>query len=459
MAATARHLLTIPDAAAPQSVADDSLRRAAGPSFAQGVLVAVLLCVLTRLLVWSCAYSGALLHVRMLHALTSPIGPYTADYAVGQHAPRTPVETDLQRRLGDFAPLMQWDGWHYHSILHRGYSYRPATVERGANPEAQSNIAFFPLYPILAFLPAKLIGLNAGMIAVSNLAALAAAAVIYLLGRRLADHTVGLSAVVCTFAWPTASFHSFAYPESLTLLLVALTMLLALNGRWWAAALVCGAACAARPTAIGLAPLLALSFLVSDRSPLARRLGKAAGVCVVGGWGLLAYAMYLWIAFGSPQVYFDNFYAGWVGTPREAPWWKLAMGAKMLEQFKHFARVATDFPLGLTYLTSPLTWNVPVTLFMLFLSLGGLARVPAGLRPLLLLGPLIFLQRYAAAPTNVFAIESLARYTCVAVPAFLVFGAWVAREWSASARAALLALLLLLQASWAFHFGMAEWTG
>lgn len=454
MAATLQHLLTLPTpsvAAAPAPVGR--------PSLAHGLLAALLLCALSRLLVWSCAYSGALVQVRMLHGLTRPLGPVAADYARGQHAPRTPVESDLQRLLGDFAPLMQWDGWHYRTIVEGGYTYRPVPVERGANPDAQFNIAFFPLYPLLALPLAKLVGPNAALVAVSNLAAFAAAGVIYVLGRRLADHTVGLGAVVCAFTWPTASFLSFAYPESLTLLLVALTMLLAVSGRWWAAAAVCGAACAARPTAIGLAPLLALSFVLTDRGRVAPRLGKAVGVGILAGWGVLAYALYLWIAFGSPLVYFDNFYAGWTGAPREAPWWKLAVGAKLLEQFRHFARVATEFPLGLTYLTSPLTWNVPVTLFMLFLSLGGLGRVPAALRPFLLFGPLIFLQRYAAAPTNVFAIESLARYTCVAVPAFLVLSAWVVREWSASARAALLALLVLLQASWAFHFGMSEWTG
>ena len=47
----------------------------------------------------------------------------------------------------------------------------------------------------------------------------------------------------------------------------------------------------------------------------------------------------------------------------------------------------------------------------------------------------------------------------VSVPAFVVLGAWATKEWRPAARTVLIAFMLLLQASWAFQFGMGEWSG
>jgi hypothetical protein len=104
-------------------------------------------------------------------------------------------------------------------------------------------------------------------------------------------------------------------------------------------------------------------------------------------------------------------------------------------------------------------WNVPLNLFILFLSLVGLPRVPRSFRPLLALGPLIFLHSYLASGGAKFGVEPIARYTAVSVPAFVVLGAWCMREWRPATRHLLLTFLILLQAAWAFRFGLQEWSG
>lgn len=85
--------------------------------------------------------------------------------------------------------------------------------------------------------------------------------------------------------------------------------------------------------------------------------------------------------------------------------------------------------------------------------------MPRSFRPLLALGPLIFLHSYLASGGAKFGIEPIGRYMAVAVPALIVLAAWCQREWKPVGRYVLLTLLLLIQAAWAFRFGLQEWSG
>jgi hypothetical protein len=185
------------------------------------------------------------------------------------------------------------------------------------------------------------------------------------------------------------------------------------------------------------------------------RLLRLAPLMLLAASGILAYGVFLTCRFGSPLVYVTNFKAGWVPESARATWLQFLTLAPLWSQFKHLAGV----PLGLLELANPLTWNVPFCLFILFLSLGGLRRVPRSFRPLLLLGPLIFVQSYAASGGASFGIDPIARYLAVSVPAFAVLAAWCTREWRCGTRTALIAFMLLLQAAWALRFGLREWSG
>lgn len=437
----------------------------------RGALLALLICAATRLLVWVCAYSGALLELRMYEQFELPSFASDDVFVAASTRSDSPLGAAIRENLWNFQPLLKWDAPRYRSIVEKGYEYHPPGAQIPPGDDNCWNIAFFPLYPLLcwllmragdalhAFAGVPPLGAAAAMVLVANLAALAAAPLIYAAARGFSDHAIGLMAVTLTYAWPTACFFCFGYAESVTLLLIALLIVLAQRQRFGWAALVAALATASRPTAICLPPILALLYLITSRRPLGRRLLVAVGLGVVASAGALAYAGYLTWQFGSPLVYNDNLRDGWIGQPPPEAVRAFWTSSRVWNQFKWLGRIFRDLPLSLTLVPNPMTWNMPLSFAVVLLSLGGMFRVPRGLACLLLIAPLIFVQRYLATSYSDFAMQSMARYLTIAVPAFIVLAGWSMREWHWSGRAALLAALLLLQASWATFFGMTGWAG
>ncbi len=424
----------------------------------RGLVVAALIFVATRLVVWTAAYAGAFIGMRISQGLEPPLEQHRQWLALARAEPEGPLAKALGSAVGGFAPLLRWDAGHYASIVDEGYGYTPPVP--GTPPaDAQSNIAFFPLYPLLCTALAPLVGVSGAMVLVANVAALLAALLIYVWLRGRGDDALALGSVALVFCWPPACFYSFGYAESVMLLLVVGALLLADRGRFWSAALACGAATACRPSAAMLAVVLMLACWLEAGGARWRRLRKMVGVGLVGAMGLLAYVGYLTYRFGSPQVYLDNFRSGWVPGMRGDDWLSLALLSRIWDQFKYFGRAFSALPASLVILTDPRTWNMPATLVIVGLSLWGLFRTPRRFKPYLLLGPLIFLERYLAAGWSSLGVESLARYTMLAVPALVVLAAWAAKRWSPAARTVLIATLLLLEATWAFQFGLGEWAG
>lgn len=460
---------------------------------ARGCLTAVAICLLTRVLVWTATYAGQMVTLRIQHGFDPPVEQRLLEHRDELADPDSPLRRSLDSQLHAFAPLLHWDAGHYRGIIEQGYYYAPPAASQ-PRADAQYNIAFFPLYPLACRLFAPLVGVPAAMILVSNGSTLLAAVLLYLLARRRVGHGGAIAAVTFTCAWPSACFLSYGYTEGLALLLVTLTIGLIDLGWLLPAALACAAATAARPTLLSLALVLAAATAQrgarvsgdvaagfggsGDRNAGFRGAGdRAAGFRSSGDrragsraargafWGLLgcagiiAYAICLTVWFGSPLVYFDNFAAGWIGPRDRAPWLQFVLLAPVWRGFEGIFKALANAPIGLVRLTSPMTWNMPVALALVAISLAGLPRAPRRFRPYLFLAPLIFAHTYLATGGSDFGMSNAARYTAVAAPAFIVLGAWSVREWSANLRTAVVCLLLLLQSAWAFHFGMHEWAG
>jgi hypothetical protein len=243
------------------------------------------------------------------------------------------------------------------------------------------------------------------------------------------------------------------------LALIAATLLLVDRGNYALAALPCALATATRPSAAPLVLVLMIAYWRAGGGPYLRRTARTLAAGVVGSLGMLAYGVYLAQRFGSALVYVDTVRSGWVPAMRGRDWLAFALLARIWDQFKYLGRLFADLPASLVTLADPRLWNMPATLAVLALSLWGMARTPRRFRPFLLLGPLIFLQTYLAVGWSNFGVESLGRYTMLAVPAFVVLAAWVAQKWGPAARTTLIAALLLVEAAWAFQFGLGEWTG
>ncbi|MCS7056273.1 MAG: hypothetical protein NZM18_08915 [Thermoflexales bacterium] len=149
----------------------------------------------------------------------------------------------------------KWDSQWYVQIARDGYWFQPLR---------QSNVAFFPLYPLAMRLLAPLVGENlvlAGFL-ISNAAFLLALIFLYRLTElELADRASARRTVFYLALFPTAFFFSAVYTESLFLLLSVATMYFARRQYWLAAALTGMLASATRNLGIVLWALVTWEWL------------------------------------------------------------------------------------------------------------------------------------------------------------------------------------------------------
>ncbi len=411
-------------------------------------------------MVWSAAYTGAIVFFRIEQQIEPPFSYRINELQARFAEPDSPLRQRWQTLLHNFSPLVWWDSGHYRSIIERGYHYAPPRPGE-TQVDAQHNIAFFPLYPLLCKPLAPLIGVRPALVLVSNVCGLLACVLTFLWLRPRLGQPAALLATAVVFAWPAACFYSFGYSESTALLLIAAALLAIERQRWWLAAAACGLATAARPTAISLMLVLCLSLVFQFRAarvPLLPALLRLLAVAAVGLSGILAYAAYLALRFGSPLVYFANYQAGWNAPESRAAWNEFLSLQPVWRGLRPLRQTFSDLPTTLVNLTGPMTWNMPCTLAIVGLSLWGTLRGPSWLRPLAPLGALIFLHHYLSCGGADFSLESAGRYTAVALPALVMLGLLLSRA-GAGVRIAVMSTLLLLQASWAFQFGMHEWAG
>ena len=186
------------------------------------------------------------------------------------------------------------DGKYYERIAENGYSYTPGQ---------QSNVAFFPAYPLLARVVAAVgrTSIPIAMLIVSNACFLLACVVLVRYARRR-SYDPGRMLLLVAFV-PAGLFFHVGYSESLFLLLAVL-VLHGLNRRWplEAVALIAGAATATRAPGVALAaPVIVEALRRHVGTP--RSFWRAAVVCALSGWGLLAFMTYQHVAFGDALAF------------------------------------------------------------------------------------------------------------------------------------------------------------
>jgi hypothetical protein len=210
--------------------------------------------------------------------------------------------------LGDVvaSPLARWDAVWYLSIAHEGYD------------DADSpRHAFFPLYPLLARGLGELGGGGSAALLLAayavSLAAFFAALVLLHrlttleLGRRAAWPTLLL---LCVF--PASLYFGAPYSESLFLLCSVGAFYAARTGSWAWAGVAAGFASATRSAGVLL--LLPLAYIYLREH--GRRLRPDVLWLALAPAGLVAYAVYLGVAYGDPlsfshvQEFWSRTFAG-----------------------------------------------------------------------------------------------------------------------------------------------------
>ena len=192
-----------------------------------------------------------------------------------------------------FEAWQQWDAAIYVRIAQSGY-------------QPPFDFAFFPLFPMLIALVARLTGnyLAAGML-VSNAALLGALFIIYQLAVEAGGEQVARRTVLYLCIFPTAFFFFAAYNESLFLLLTAGSFLALRRQCWWLAGLQGGLAALTRTTGA----LLVIPYLYElwlTRESLRANWWKATRdflpiLCIPLGTAL--YCLYCWEMTGNPLLF------------------------------------------------------------------------------------------------------------------------------------------------------------
>ena len=204
----------------------------------------------------------------------------------------------------------RWDGPHYVDLALLGYrALDPgmAVIDgyRRAFPgDLPLYIVFFPLFPWLASAVVNVLrDPLASVFAVSTVASLFVAPLLYRVVRAEYGRAIGLRAAWFLLIFPTAYFLHIGYTESLFLALVLGSFLAARTHRWWLAGILGGLAALTRVNGLVLIPaLLAEAWIAWDADPRHRlRVEWAAiGLVAVGFAGYLALNL---TVYGDPLAF------------------------------------------------------------------------------------------------------------------------------------------------------------
>lgn len=201
--------------------------------------------------------------------------------------------------------LRDWDGnWYLEAA--NGYDYPVVT----ADPIGTSDIAFFPVFPVLIRSVTAVTGLTpytAGIVVTAVFGLLAIVAIWLLMnavgGRDLADRTAWLVAF-----FPGSIALTLIYSEGVMLTAVALCLLALLQRRWVLAGLLGAVASASRPNGIAIAVACGLAALLAIRDD--RDWGSLAAPALAP-MGFVLYMGWLWAQTGTPDVWFRVQREGW----------------------------------------------------------------------------------------------------------------------------------------------------
>ena len=321
--------------------------------------------------------------------------------------------------------LCRYDGNWYLTIVTGGYSF---------DPDASSNVAFFPAYPLTARAVMRGVGCRpeVASLLVAHVFLAATFVLLHAYLRVRAGNgraTPPADLVLLAFAlFPTTFFFRLGYTESM----FAFWCVLILFGveRGWhplVLALIAGAATATR------APGAALGFVVLavlwQRSPTWGRFVRDSLIYgPVCGWGLFAYVAYQGQAFGEPLA-FAKAQVYWNGHPNQTA-------------AEAVVSVPTLEPVWNTYNPSSPRWwakddqfnHTPFSLqlanpvyFLLScaaVAWGGWRRRLTAAELALAVGLLLIPYLTRAYPNS---MSSFGRFVAVVIPMYIVFGDWLRR--------------------------------
>jgi hypothetical protein len=292
--------------------------------------------------------------------------------------------------------MARWDSKWYLSIATNGYSYSQGKW---------SNVAFFPLYPLLmkmmAFGAQDIQLLTIAGWFVSNISTILALILFYRLIIMNGDTTnVARRAVWLLAFFPTSFYFSVVYTEGLFLLLAVGAFYFARKRRWLIAGILGGLSAATR--FIGVLLLIPLAYEWLQQKP---RHWLSVLTLFLVPCGLLAYMLYLKHTFGDPLLFVKA---------QEA--WRRTTG--IISAIQRLNYLLTTPGLGPRILSRAAD--------IAFLVVGGVLLLGVFWRQRL------SYQLYAfyalAVPLATLQVVSIPRYLLVIFPLFIVMAQWLKKS-------------------------------
>lgn len=294
--------------------------------------------------------------------------------------------------------LVQWDGNWYLSIASDGYHF---------STEHESNMGFFPFYPMLVKLMSYIIpNMAEAGIATANLCLLVAGFLLYrLVALDYADEKIKRAAVMFLMFSPVSFFFSSAYTESTFIMLVIGSFLAARQRLWLIAGLLGMMVSATRQ--VGL--LLTLALLVEYVRQIRGRVSNLRALFHprILLLGLVPLGLFLFMFYG--YVRFGDFFAFFHAT---AVWGReLSSPVKNLVHYDRYAPFYRWLFLG--------TLSVAAGLWIC----GAILRVRASY--------LVFTGVMMLVYVSSNSLEAIPRNLSVLFPLFIITGIITSRlEWS-----------------------------
>ena len=307
----------------------------------------------------------------------------------------------------------KWDSQYYVDIASNGYWFRP---------NQQSNVAFFPLYPVTMLVVSRLLGgdmLLAGFI-LSNLAFLGGLIFLYLLSELELDAGSAKRAVYYLAFFPTSFFFTSIYTESFFVFLSIATMYFARRHQWMAAAVFGLLTAATRNLGILMWALVIWEWLRAQGWSFNAMHQKQTWLDLWNGFklhwfeviiisliplGMLAYIYFLNANFERPLAFIET----------QATWGRQNIGPVAVLQKNIVA--LNDGVVNKGWLTR--FWNIAAFFFFLALVPFVWSRLGEGYA--------IFILIMLLVPTAS-AVGSIVRYVLTQFPAFMLLGWWGRRE-------------------------------
>lgn len=205
--------------------------------------------------------------------------------------------------------MRRWDGSWYVQVVRFGY---PDTLPMADGHAAQSTIAFFPGFPLIARGLRFVTGLGplAAAVVVAAVFGLAACLLLWVLTRRLTDSETADRAVALFAFFPGSFVLSMPYSEPVMLTLSIACIIFLLRRQWLLAGVAAALATATRPNAIAIVLCVAFEaalFMWSRRRPGVRPILAV----LLAPLGFLGFMAFLWIRTGEATAWFEAQRHGW----------------------------------------------------------------------------------------------------------------------------------------------------